>query len=428
MNQSSNKKLAIISSYNELCGNASYTQALVTILQRFYDVTVIPLDVTLLRTGHARDVAEYMRQLQIQLAEFDCVNIQFESALYGDSVDQIQRNFTSIAKACKNLVVTMHRFDRKSNNAVPRILAKSMLKLSPRLFINQMKFNFIQNSSAYICKAVIAFCKKNNIPILVHTPRDRVLIKIIFRYNNVFDHPLCFFSQEQIKSVTASYSKRDFCREYSLNENDVYLGIFGFISSYKGYETAIHALSHLPENHKLLIIGCQHPLSIKINEQINPYIDKLLNLIKQLRFSKRVIFMELPKEEDFLRALTACDYNLVPYLEVNQGGSGIAALSLETNSRAIFSQNLAFLELNKYAQHCFKMFSIGNHMELAQAVLSYRASQFSDALREYHARYNTDTSAAIYKKLLNREFQGCAHVQDEAVEVHEKDLAGACSS
>ena len=104
----------------------------------------------------------------------------------------------------------------------------------------------------------------------------------------------------------------------------------------------------------------------------------------------------------FLKALIHCDYNVLPYLEVMQGGSAIAALSLESNSKALFSQNLAFFELEKYAQDSFKMFSIGNYIELADAILSYDKTKFDSGLNNYHNKYNIHTSGVLYRDLLSR--------------------------
>lgn len=47
--ESAKSRLGIISSYNEACGNASYTKALVSAFSDHFDVSVISLNVDLLR-------------------------------------------------------------------------------------------------------------------------------------------------------------------------------------------------------------------------------------------------------------------------------------------------------------------------------------------------------------------------------------------
>jgi glycosyltransferase involved in cell wall biosynthesis len=203
------------------------------------------------------------------------------------------------------------------------------------------------NRDFSIYDKVIKFCRKNKVPIIIHTQRHREMIRFHYNYELVFDHPLCFYKQSQIETVRKQWTREGFCQKYNFPEDKIYIGIFGFIGAYKGYETALKALCHLPSNYHLVIFGSQHPHSIQISEQVNPYIGLLLNQIHNLNIRSRVQFCRLINDDDFLSALLCCDFNVLPYLEVNQGGSGIAALSLETNSRAIFSQNKAFLELEK---------------------------------------------------------------------------------
>ncbi len=397
----SKEKLAIISSYNDLCGNASYTTALADGLSFNYDVTVIPLNVELLRKGKAKNAWAHVQKICSQLKAFDCVNIQFEAGLFGITTSSIKKHFFAIAKASKRLVLTMHRFHDIKPYPGILFLGKTFLDCWFNAFLREWQQTYDHNRWAYLYRSVVKFCKSRKIPIIVHTPRDRILIQEIFNYSQVFDHPLSFYDQAYLRSVSETYSKVDFCRDFSLDPNCNYIGIFGFINRYKGHRTAIEALQYLPDNYQLLIFGAQHPHTIKISETINEYIASLLKLIDKMDLSHRVKFYRLSSDDQFLKALMSCDFNILPYLEVNQGGSAIAALSLETHSNSIFSQNCAFFELAKYAPNAFKMFSIGNYLELANAILTYRKSEFSADLDAYNKKYNISTSCRLHQKLLS---------------------------
>lgn len=394
------EKLAIVSSYNDFCGNASYTRALAKGLSQHFEVTVISLNGELLRKGDAKAATLHIKRICEQLKTFDCVNIQFEAGLFGSDIRSIKKRFFVIAKACKNLTLTMHRYHAKE--AYPGIvfLGKILLKAKLKTYLAAFKDAYAKNRYLPLYDSIIRYCKRKNFPIIIHTKRDRELIEIKFNYNRVFDHPLCFYDQDHIQSISQSYTRQDFCQSLALNEKKTYIGIFGFISNYKGHETAIRALKFLPENYELLIFGAQHPHTIKLEEPLNAYIESLLKLITSLKLSTRVKFYRSLNDDDFLKFMLGCDFNVLPYLEVNQGGSAIAALSLETNSNTIFSQNHAFFELEKYAGNSFKMFTIGNHHELAHAILSYRKSDYSSNLQDYHKNYNIHTSAELYKRLL----------------------------
>ena len=59
------------------------------------------------------------------------------------------------------------------------------------------------------------------------------------------------------------------------------IGLFGFVSEYKGHETAIRALKLLPAEYKIIIFGSQHPMSIMQNTKVDPYIDQLIQIITE---------------------------------------------------------------------------------------------------------------------------------------------------
>lgn len=393
--------LAIISSYNELCGNASYTKALADGLREIYEVEVIALNTDLLRNKGTKKQSElHIESICNQIKNFDHVNIQFEAGLFGVQPKFILKRFKKIISNCKKLVITMHRYDAYEKKPGFKQLIKSLLKRKLSIFFGRLNWVQANNKYAFLYSAIIKVCKSNKIPIIVHTPRDSQLIRTIHQYKHVYDHPLCFFSQAKIAQIRKETNRNRFCQYFNLPEDKIYLGIFGFINEYKGHETAIKALKFLPDNYQLLIFGSQHPHSIKLEEKINPYIENLINLITDQKLISRVKFFGGLTDDQFIKALANCDYNILPYLEVNQGGSGIAALTLEAGSRGVFSQNKAFIELLKYAPDAFKIFSIGNYLELANAIMTYQ-DQYKDRLSEYHNKFNIHTSIQLHKDLFN---------------------------
>ncbi len=54
------------------------------------------------------------------------------------------------------------------------------------------------------------------------------------------------------------------------------IGLFGYISNYKGIETAISALAELPKNYVLALFGSQHPQSVKLDTPIDAYLESLI--------------------------------------------------------------------------------------------------------------------------------------------------------
>lgn len=397
--ENAKSSLGIVSSYNEACGNASYTKALVAAFSDHFDVSVVSLDVDLLRKKDSKSANAYIKKICKELKNYDYVNIQFEAGLFGSSTASIWKRFIAITESCKKIVLTMHRYDSIQHLPNLAFIGKCILKRNIKLLFSEYLKILTNNYYASLYHKIIKLCKKKHVPIILHTQRDRNLIITKYDYQAVFDHPLCFYTQEYIASLTRTVTKKNFCRTYNLNEDKVYIGIFGFINKYKEHKTVIKALSYLPSNYEVLIFGGQHPHTIKHNEPINEYVHSLMNVITHYNFENRVKFCGMLNDESFLKALIACDFNILPYLEVNQGGSAIASLSLETNSNTIFSQNLAFFELAKYAPNCFPMFTIGNFMELAHAIMSYEKTDYLPYLMEYHKKYNINTNIKLYKQL-----------------------------
>ena len=137
-------------------------------------------------------------------------------------------------------------------------------------------------------------------------------------------------------------------------------------------------------------------MSIQEYKSCDDYIEKLLQLIENISknrksFNERIQFLGNLDDDRFIEALYCCDFAVLPYLEVNQGGSGIASLVLETKINALYSNNKAFDELNKYFPNTFSRFDIGNYMELAKKIKDYKENytlKIDDCLETYNIENN----------------------------------------
>lgn len=406
------KKLAIVSSYNDMCGNATYTEALRKGLSQHYEVEVLPLKLNLLNKTHphlTKLADRHIDELAEKLRDFDYVNIQFEMSLYGTEPKQVYRRFKVLAGGAKKLLVTMHRFDpwEKKSRLLP-----SLLRLQIKKFLRELLDLIRKNRHPDMYADVITFCKKRDAAILVHTKRERFLIEKMFSYEKVYDHPLSFFTKEDLQRYKSKTDKSSFAKKHRLEKSDFSIGVFGFISWYKAHHIVVKAMRFLPKNYKLLIFGSQHPASIVYDEEISPYMARLLKIIEanglepatsnqfasEPQLSERVNFCGSLNDEEFINALLCCDLVILPYIENNQSGSGIASLVLETGANAIFSQNYAFMELQKYAPGCIKMFSIGNYIELAECIKTYTGKPI-EALEKYFDKYNLETNVQMHSKI-----------------------------
>jgi glycosyltransferase involved in cell wall biosynthesis len=416
------QKLAIISSYKTLCGNATYTEVLRQEFSKYYDVSVLSLNVKLLEMSHPKMVKEgnkHIQELAEQLAAFDFVNIQFEAGLFGTNKNVIFKRIRMLIKASKNIILTLHRFEmpisfEESIQNHYDVTSNNLLAAVFNAIIRLPRLNYYAN----LYKNIINLCKNQNAALMVHTQRDKFLIQNLFKYDRVYDHPITFLSQEAITDYKTRFDRTQFVNKYKLSDKNVFIGIFGFISRYKGHHVAVKAMELLPDNYQLLIFGSQHPTSIKPLSDIDGYINSVVETVrygmpldeikevndyfkylKQNSGANKVKFFGSLNDEDFITALLCCDVVVLPYMETGQSGSGIAALTLEAGTRAIFAQNYSSIELSRYAQNAFEFISIGNYIELANRIQSNDKPVRQEALNKYYKKYNISSNIALHRAI-----------------------------
>jgi glycosyltransferase involved in cell wall biosynthesis len=398
---------AIVSSYSESCGNAAFTKVLRDTIELYCKVRVevIELDLKLLQSidGRVRRQADaHVNEICQQLKKFDAVNIQMEAGLYGTLPHDIVRRTKQIIDANANTSVTLH-----SPRLIPatQSTARSGLKKIAQLKIisgiRELVDNRLAGIHIRINKKIIGHAVFRNRRLIVHTIRAREQIKSMYGYDKIDVHPLKFISEEFTPSP---YVLECIRRELGLSDNDVLIGMFGYITDYKGHMDALRAMKHLPFNHKLLIFGRQHPQSLKSNGKIDYYLELLINTIESSKWlKKRVFFLgELPDEE-FLQVASYIDVAWLPYYENGQDGSGIAAICMDACKRVLCSTSFAFDELFKLIPYRNMMrFDIGNNMEIATKTDMILRRDAQIMSNEDQLLFSTRTQAITYgKDLIN---------------------------
>ena len=400
------KKLAIISSYHELCGISTYTEALEKEFSKYFDVKVFSLDLDLLNSNNkkVRTLGDkHIKDIADRLSDYDYVNIQFEAGLYGMYPSEIYKRMKILINSSKNLIVTLHSvyvpvsfFDK---NVLKRVSATGIIK--------NLKLIYRQSIYPRLYKKLISYLKKGskrkNINIMVHNIKDKEVINLIYDFKNVEAFPLTYLTKEEKMYYEKNVKRTKFNKEWNLKDDDIVIGLFGFISQYKGYDTAIKALTLLPSRYKVLICGSQHPMSVKSYEKIDPYIKSLIELINKNNaiLENRILWAGSLEHEQFVETLHCCDYVVLPYMEVNQSGSGIATLTIETKSKALLSNSKTFSKLKAFYPNCFKSFDIGNYRELAFKIENFN-DDYSSNIEKYLEIYNIENNILTYNKLFEK--------------------------
>ena len=396
------RKMAIVSSYSESCGNAAFTRILHDSIEHYREdiqVEVVELDLKLLQSINRQVRAkadEHIRGICDRLKQYDLVNIQMEAGLYGTLPRDIVGRFRQLVSANKNTSVTLHS---------PRLISaaqsgsRSAIKKLLRFDIKGGLKDFIGDKYAQIHlninKKIISTAIKQNALLIVHTSRSQKQIRDFFSYDNIVVHPL--------KMIPVNYVKEDgafdrIVRQANFSEGDRLVGMFGYISAYKGHVDAMRAIEQLPENYKLLIFGRQHPQTLKANGKTDEYLDLLVKIVKKSPLlNKRVYFMGELNDKDFLDVVSSVDIAWLPYYENGQDGSGIASICVDLCPRVLCSTSFAFDELFKLVSYKNVMrFDIGNILEMALKTEMFMREEKSMGPFCDESIYNLESQAGIY--------------------------------
>jgi glycosyltransferase involved in cell wall biosynthesis len=428
MLRSGRARLAIISTRNKLCGIAAYTAALERQLEDLFDLTVFDLDQYLLRSRHApirKAADEHIKTICRSLGKFDAVNLQLEFGTLGHGAKDIYRRFSWLIEAAPRISVTFHTQYRPP--AFPHGEFLRALTGADWRRVSELYSRFRRDKllSVGIAKQLQRTAKKKPVSVIVHNHRDRADAHYLYRFDQIYDHPLSFLSASEAETIKSTANRQRFPILEALPAHAKLIGVFGFLNDYKGFGTVVRALHHLADNYHLLIFGSVHPNEIPARAPIHPYVASLLDeahvdasLYDQMTrgtsklglnididqylgglfgkhprdLSRRIHFVGALDDADFLSGMAICDAVVLPYLEVGQSSSGPISQAAELGCRVIASRTHTFLEFARYHPETVEFFDIGNHLELAERIAARR--QY--AVRRELPRYTVETNKAIY--------------------------------
>lgn len=421
-------RLAIVSTYDELCGIAGYTRALEQQLQAGMDVQVFDLDQYLLRSTHRRVqalAARHIQDIARKLHKFDSVNIQLEHGTLGRTASQILSRFRMLTRHAPALSVTFHTIldeAAQSSGQIWRHATRLRLGDASLAALDSLRSKWLSHG---IYGELRRQQRRKPVHVITHTRRDMRLLRDVHRLADVHHHPLSFVAPQAALAIRAAAKREAFPMMKRLPPAAKLIGTFGFLSPYKGFETAVEALRYLPEDHHLLVFGGIHPQAIARNQPRDAYITKLLtegrigqSVIDTLReggstslaldasaaqllarhpqdLHDRLHFMGVLDDAQFMTAMALCDTVVLPYLEVGQSSSGPIAMALEMGCRVIASRTRAFLQYARYHPDRIEFFDIGNFAELARRIEAGPPPAPADR----RLSHDTTTNAALYMRV-----------------------------
>lgn len=393
------KRIAVVSSYNTTCGIAYYAERLVAHLEKYYDVTVFPVDVELTREyrafaknagdRHIKSIAKAIKE-----GNFDAVNLQLEPGLYGrtlaTSVKRLNWLFSSIS--CK-LVLSVHWFE------LPRLSISEIVGSLWTKKINQVLHKI---ALSYLVKRFWRSVKrKNNVSVITFNNRNNELLQnLLGGSKSVFTYPLTYFSTEEKKAIIDGADTDALKKRYNLKKEDIVVSFAGFLSSYKGVGTILRALKNLP-NHFKAIIGSGSNISVggvQLFTPIHTYADFLKKMVRELNLEDRVIWTGTLSNDEVSNLVAASDVFVLPYLETYQAASGPGVLGIELAKRFATTHVKAFDEMAIYYPGRMLQFDVGNHMQLAQLLKTINFSSPSSDV--FNLPYDMSGRVGLYRQCI----------------------------
>jgi glycosyltransferase involved in cell wall biosynthesis len=368
------QKVGIVSTFDRLCGIASYAKVLVDQISDFCDVEVLRLDPDLLQDKTPRGIAAgdaHIHDLIRRFEDFDIINVHVEHGLYGATRKVIFQRLRWIFEAAPALCLTIHWLVPKPETSLRALINAGLKRDLARIgkLIDQPGNYALMGRKLYaLVKAEQA---RKPVSIIVHTRRDRLRMIGEYGLERVYDHPLTYLAPEDVAAIHTRADRARFPLLRDLPKNTVIIGVFGFLSPYKGVEIAIRAIRHLPPEYHLAIFGGTHSNTGTSEGKLTPYAQLLRDEATASPDLKgRVHFCGSQDDQAFLSAMAISDCIVMPYLEVGLSSSGPISQAIELGARVVASRTRAFTGLADYYPDRIEFFEIGDERALAATILA----------------------------------------------------------
>ena len=361
-------KVVQVSTWKVPCGIAGYTEKLAaSMLDSGVQCDIIPIERERLKYMAKNEISQYFESMIEKLVAYDVIHIQHEFSFFAGAYDldtsiSIFSYFLSrILKLQKLVFVTFHSepsfFEESSQGSVVKIVKKKLSESKWNLLVSRL------------------FNSKRNLNAIVHTKNSRRIFidsgfnpnKIHILKQGISPIPILNVSQEQKISIK---------KELGFTADSIILSMFGFISHYKGYITALRALQNLPKDYYLIIIGMPHPYGTDktLDNIIRLINDSKNNPIRSNNLDERVKMTGYLELEELNKYYSVTNFCLAPYEPETQLSSSAAITwALASGKPVVASKIRAFTEINEEAD-CFHLFTPGSARELAYQIKNLYAN------------------------------------------------------
>lgn len=319
-------KILNFSSHYEDCGIAKYQENYLDELNSIDGVesTFFPYSPYQTREMNQQQFETVISELRSQIASYDIFHIQHEFGFYRNN--QLELLVKTAKDAGVKVAITYHT----SPDLI--IIKKRLAGFGPR--------NIISFLRSY----------RHNRKLITMHIAPLVASDLVVAHNQYAADQLAAYGVPAEKITTIPHptyaitnpAKTDFIAT-SLNKKsgDVILSTIGYIHRFKGVDKAIKALSFLPKNYKLAVLG-----GVKSDSDDQRLYDELADLILERNLSDRVFITGVVISDDDLNSyIRETDLSLYPYDSVYYKGVASGALNLAiANERPIVAYPVSTLK------------------------------------------------------------------------------------
>lgn len=368
-------RLALVTPWNAVCGNAEYAEHLAEGMAEFIDV--VPIKLVPAPTPpdhHARLVSE------IRACRPDVVHIQHDFSFFGTNLSEANATLLEFVRGIdRPIVMTLHTvyehlLEQVTLGSPGRTLAFHRCERLCGLAGGRISRTLLRKLKALGRRrdTFRAALVKVDV-IVVHSQMSADILALCFPE---FVH--------KVRVVPIPIPASPPIGETSLRKpaDEIWLAMTGFVVQFKQHKLAIRALAHLPANYRLLIAGGVHPHDPAAADCWR----ELLREIDLAGVVDRVTITGfIADRREFFGILNLADVFLMPYLEVGQSASAARADVLTFEKPIITSSSKSLYEyrgdIDTWA--C----SITGHVEDARL--------FADEIRQAYEQ--SQNPAAIYR-------------------------------
>lgn len=314
--QASRFGVALMTPWDQQCGNAEYAKRLAVGIERFADV--IPFDmrnfIDAERRVGAFELNRYFSDLvrRVNRSPADVVHIQHEFCFFGRRIGPANRRFADVMRRLdKPVVVSLHTWLKSMNrNQRNRPVSQFFEGMSHRLRNGDI------SAALHRADAIVLHSKDTHKYFVETFPRLKKRVHVI---------PI------PIERVSSA----DVVPAFVKAPRDTWVMIPGFVSRYKGHGHLLAALKHLPESYKMVVAGGVHPK----DKSGGDYWMDIIQQADSWGMQSRVIFTGyLGDPAQQAAVLAQADVFVLPYDEVGQSGSAVLADALSHDRPVLTSR------------------------------------------------------------------------------------------